>query len=83
MVQDLEELYEQYLPRRSSCDQPRLVQEDQEELPHTPPARAINTRSTKTQYLLPQTNAHPEKEVQVKWHHQAQEHAMVAREKER
>jgi len=30
VVQDLKELYEQYLPRRSSRGQPRLVQEDQE-----------------------------------------------------
>ena len=59
MVQDLEELYEQYLPRRSSRGQPRIVQEDQEELPHTPPARVTNRRSTQNSRTLPPTNKSP------------------------
>jgi len=58
VVQDLEELYEKYLPRRSSCGRPRLVQEDQEEVPHTPPARTTNRRSTQNS-IPPPTNKIP------------------------
>jgi len=58
VVQDLEELYEQYLLRRSSCDQLRLVQE---ELPHTPPARTTNRRSTQNSTPSPTNKIPPRK----------------------
>lgn len=59
VAKDLEELYQQDLPRRSSRGRPRLVQEEEEEeAPHTPPTLTTNRRSIRNS-TPPPTNKSP------------------------
>jgi len=60
VVQDLEELYQQDLPRRSSRGRPRLVQEE-EEAPHNPPALTANRRSIQNSTPPPTNKSPPRK----------------------